>query len=196
MRQGSRQDGAGRRGRWFPAAAVTAGVVLSAALAGCSADQAPGAAALDADGEVIVSVSQIEEVTAELAPTQLSARDVLFYEIAGPAVQDLAEREGALVSTDQVQRDVAAAADGLELSAEAAAVLATVTTIGALAQGPTQAEVIERLQGLDPTINPRYGQWDGDVLPAALPIVDPVQPWIATPGEGAAGEGAAEDADG
>lgn len=161
--------------------AVAAG--LTALLAGCSADIAPGAAALDADGDVIVSVSQVEDVTAELEPAQLTARDVLFYEIAGPAVRGIAEREGALVSAEQVQRDVADGPAGLELSAEAAAVLASITTISALAQGGAQEEVLDRLRTLDPTINPRYGEWDGGVLPAALPIVDSPSPWILTPAE-------------
>lgn len=192
MRHGSRRRGSGRRVRGPVAAAVGAGLAL--ALAGCSAEQAPGAAALDADGDVVASVSQVQDLAAELTaeggeqrPSELL---VLQYLIVGDAVRDAVRAADdpavPLLSAPSVQR--LATDQGLTISLEAAEVAATQQMYRALVTAGADEDLQQRIADLDPTVNPRYGGWDPTTSSPLLLVEEPL-PWIAT----ATGDGAAEE---
>ena len=165
-------------------ATVSVGVGLSAAMAGCSADSAPGAAAIDADGDVVVSVSEVEDITADLSQafpgTQGLDRLVVFFSVVGEDVRDLARDTGDLLSTEEAQRGFAE--QGVQLSDQAAEILAVSVMLSTLDQGAAAGDLADRINALEPSVNPRYGTWDGDSWQAGggtLPIVDDPLPWIA-----------------
>lgn len=189
-----------RAGHARALATVSVGVGLAVAVAGCSADSAPGAAAIDADGDVVVSVSEVEDVAAELTEafpgTQGLARLVLFLSVVRDDVRDLARDTGDLLSTEEAKRGFAE--QGVELSDPASEILAVSVMLSALDQGPAAPDLAERINALEPTVNPRYGTWDGDIWQpgaAALPIVDAPLPWIEVSDGAPAGavEAPAED---
>jgi hypothetical protein len=160
---------------------VTTGAL---ALAGCSADVAPGAAALDADGDVVVTVDEVESVSAELSEAFPQAADissaVVFFSVIADDVREVARESDALVSVDETRRGVAEQTD-VQLSEEAAEVVAVSTMFAQLAQGPQAEAVVERVSALDPVVNPRYGEWDAQQWQPGqnLPIVEAALPWLA-----------------
>jgi hypothetical protein len=169
------------------AAAVAAAALGTAgplALAGCSADVAPGAAALDADGDVVVTVDEVETVSAELTEafpgTPEVDRLVVFFSVIADDVRDAARESGTPVSADEARRGVAEQTE-VQLSAEAAEVIAVSTMFAQLAQGPQGEALLERVSGLEPVVNPRYGVWDPATWDPGqgVPISDETLPWLA-----------------
>ncbi|MGF1664227.1 MAG: hypothetical protein ACFCVG_17485 [Kineosporiaceae bacterium] len=169
---------------------IAAAVAAAAALAGCSADVAPGAAARDGDGEVVVTVAEVDALSAELSEAFPDTADVdrvvVFFSVIADEVRDSARESGALVSADEVRRGVAEQTE-VQLSDEAAEVVAVSTMFSQLAQGPDGAALVERISALEPVLNPRYGTWDpGRWAPGEnLPIADETLPWLAETEPGA-----------
>jgi hypothetical protein len=174
------------RGRPVPAgrggllALAACGLVTGAVSAsGCSADLAPGAAAVDSDGRVLATVSEVEEISAELAEalqlTDNLDRGVLLFLVIGDDVREIAGQDGTLVSAESVQQE--ARAQGIDLSERAADVLAVNTMYNQIVTGDSVEALNERLASVDPVVNPRFGaveyQDNGQ-----LTIVDQPLPWM------------------
>ncbi len=176
------------RARGIASAVAAAGVVgTAAALAGCSAEVAPGAAALDPDGGVVVTVDQVDAVSAELSEAFPGTADVerlvVFFSVISDDVRDLAGESGTVVSADEARRGVAEQTE-LQLSDEAAQVIATSTMFAQLAQGPRGEVLVERVAGLEPVVNPRYGTWDAARWEPGqgVPIGEESLPWVSREG--------------
>jgi hypothetical protein len=176
-----------RAQRIAAAAAAALGTAGPLVLAGWSAGVAPGAAALDVDGDVVVTVDEVDSVSAELAEAFPGTADVdrlvVFFSVIADDVQDVARESGALVSADEARRGVAEQTE-VQISEEAAQVIAVSTMFAQLAQGPQGAALLERVSGLEPVVNPRYGTWDAQqwVPGENLPIAEETLPWLAEVG--------------
>jgi|GEM_PF-2129167 hypothetical protein len=170
--------------RLVSAAAAAVALATAGGAAGCSADVAPGVAALDADGDVVVTVDEVEEVSAELVEAFPETPDVqrlvVFFAVAEDEIDAMARESGVMVSVDEVRRGVADQS-GVELGDAAARVVATNAMYGRLGQGPDGEELVERIAALDPVLNPRYGTWDaaGWSPQEGPPIADAPAPWLA-----------------
>ncbi|WP_420112120.1 hypothetical protein [Pseudactinotalea sp.] len=163
--------------------APLAGLALAGALiAGCA--PAPGTAAtvngqVIGEREVATAVEELSHFFGPVPPTE-----VITYLVAAPEMIDVAADAGfGMSESDAVGTlDRLAAQNGvdpIEASEPTLLVVRSLLASSALQSDPEAAalmtEVGDRVAGLDVTISPRYGTWDGQA------IAEPSFDWIEVP---------------
>lgn len=148
-----------RRGRAPRTATAVAGVAFVVAAAGCSAQVAPGAAAVSGSGEPVVSVEQVQQTSQELRALdpqgQSIEQSVLWLYLTADDVRQAAERNESVVSAESQQQAVEEQL-GVQISEEAAQILATQQMFATLPQAG-QERVNDALGESGITVNPRFG---------------------------------------
>ncbi|ACQ79276.1 hypothetical protein Bcav_1015 [Beutenbergia cavernae DSM 12333] len=162
---------------------VAVALTLGSAVVGCA--QRPGTAATVDDWRI--TESYLADTVREIAPLSAeppTAQGTLSSLISAPSYLEVAEDNGAGVSTQEAETFLASIAEqvGIDPDTEFADGVVLIAQVQ-VAQGKLQQsgaldaaeQITERVTEADVALNPRYGEWtDGQIQPTVFP-------WLITP---------------
>ncbi len=155
------------------AVAAAGGVLLVGALTACSGGQ-PGAAAVIDGGDRVISVSEVDSATTELASllSGVTSSTVLSVLIIEPVLGEVAAAHDVAVSADDARTQLASIASDAGLDADqefsdsSIAVMTYVLEISALQEADDVSSISDELtaaeSALDIEVNPRFGTVGSD----------------------------------